>query len=152
MVADALQVKHEESVTTEVMHQAIDRFEEAMAENVQLVEFPVVHQFTPGLYIREITMPRGAVLTSRIHKYEHPFVVTKGVVVVWDGQHEWHRIVAPFKGITKPGTRRILIVEEETVWTTYHVTDKTTPDEVVEDVTYVRNPEVMERARERLSR
>jgi hypothetical protein len=36
--------------------------------------------------------------------------------------------------MTKPGTQRILYIHEECVWITVHPTDKTTVEEVVEDV------------------
>ena len=96
----------------------------------QLEGFPLTHRFTPGMYIREIFMPAGAILTSKIHKTEHPFVVSKGRVKVLVENGEWQMIEAPFTGITKAGTRRLLVVLEDTVWTTFHVTDMTDVEEI----------------------
>jgi len=90
-----------------------------------LPDFPVVHHFTPGLYCREIHMPAGGVLTSKIHKTEHPFVVSKGHCIVYLNRDEWEDIRAPHFGVTKPGTRRLLFILEDTVWTTFHPTDLT---------------------------
>jgi len=88
--------------------------------------YPVKHYFTPGLYVREITMPEGAVLTSKIHKTEHPFVISKGKCLVYLNREDgWKELSSPYIGITKPNTRRILAILEETVWTTFHVTDLT---------------------------
>ena len=87
---------------------------------------PVTHRFTPGLYIREIRMPAGAVITSSIHNTEHPYVVSQGRCLVYrEETGQWEAIQAPHSGITKPGTRRFLIIVTDTVWTTFHVTDKT---------------------------
>jgi hypothetical protein len=112
------------------------------AENAKLpqVNCPLVHRFTTGMYIREIHMPAGIVVTSRIHKTQHPFVITKGVceVVKEDGTHEV--LKAPYTGITEAGTRRVLLIHEDTVWTTFHNTDKTDPVEIEEDITYTDNP------------
>lgn len=36
---------------------------------------------------------------------------------------EWERLEAPHTGITEPGTRRVLYIEEDCIWTTSHVTD-----------------------------
>jgi hypothetical protein len=84
---------------------------------------PVKHHFTPGLYCREIFMPAGAVLTSMIHNTEHPFVVSQGRCSVYnEGTGETMEIVAPHFGITLPGTRRLLFIHEDTIWTTFHVT------------------------------
>lgn len=87
--------------------------------------FPLNHRFTPKMYIREITMPKGAVITSKTHKYEHPFVVSKGHCMVFQEDGGWREIKAPYTGITKSGTRRLLVILEETIWTTFHVTDLT---------------------------
>lgn len=91
------------------------------------------HSFAEGTYIRKITMPKGTLYLSQIHKITHPFFVMKGeCTVISDIGVE--RIKAPYHGITKPGTQRILYIHEECVWITVHPTDKKTVDEVVEDV------------------
>jgi len=111
------------------------------AENAKLpqVVCPLVHRFTDGMYIREIHMPAGIVVTSRIHKTQHPYVITMGVceVVKEDGTHEL--LKAPHTGITEKGTRRVLLIHEDTVWTTFHITDKTDPVEIENDITYTDN-------------
>lgn len=113
----------------------INRLEQAMAQLPQQ-NCPLSHTFTPGLYTRTILMPAGTKLTSRIHLYEHPFVISKGAVRVRDGDGEWMTFRAPHVGITKPGTRRILDVIEDTVWSTFHVTNETDPEKIVDAVTY----------------
>jgi hypothetical protein len=109
----------------------IDLFESEMVKMTQ-VEMPVRHIFTPGLYAREITMKAGTVLTSKIHKTEHPFVISKGKVLVYDATVV--ELKAPYTGITKPNTRRLIKILEDTIWTTFHVTDKTTVEEIEEDI------------------
>lgn len=87
------------------------------------------HTFTPGLYTREIFMPAGSLIVSRIHMFEHPFVISQGKVSVYDGK-EVVTLTAPFQGVTSPGTKRLLYVHEDTTWTTFHVTDKSTFEEI----------------------
>jgi hypothetical protein len=43
--------------------------------------------------------------------------------------------IAPYTGITKAGTRRLLFNNEDTLWITCHVTDLTDPDEIMETIT-----------------
>lgn len=118
------------------MLSAFDMAELRMVESgLPQIEAPVEHTFANGFYIRQITMPKGFICTTRIHKFRHPFVVSKGVVEVWCEQDGHVVIEAPYTGITEPGTKRILFVHEECVWTTFHRTDKTTVDEAVADVT-----------------
>lgn len=108
--------------------------------NLGTPDITTIHQFTPGLYTRQVLMPKGTLLTTKIHKTEHPFVVTQGVCTVWnDGVME--TIVAPHFGVTKPGTRRAIYIHEDTVWTTFHATDKTTPEEVEKEVIFKHEPD-----------
>ena len=110
----------------------IDEIEGLMAQ-CETVEFPLKHTFIDGFYIREIFMPAGSMLTSKIHKTEHPYYVSKGKInVIIDG--EVKHIEAPYWGITKAGTRRLLYAVEDCTWTTFHATDKTTPEEVEEEI------------------
>ena len=44
------------------------------------------------------------------------------------------RIQAPHHGITKPGTKRVLYIHEETVWITVHATDKTDLQEIEDEL------------------
>lgn len=81
----------------------------------------LTHRFTPGMYVREIFMPAGVVWTTKIHKFEHPFVVSQGLVSVYSGIDGPQLIRAPHCGITKAGTRRFLVVHEDTIWTTFHL-------------------------------
>lgn len=119
------------SLSLEGYHERFDEIEAHLATFPQQ-EMPVEHLFTPGLYCRQIFMPARTLLTSKIHRTEHPFVISKGVVSVWDkGRVEILR--APHHGVTYPGTRRILYIHEDTIWTTFHPTSETDPQKI-EDV------------------
>ena len=107
----------------------LDRLEAAMQGHPP-ADCPVTHRFAPGLYIREIFIPAGTLLTSAIHKTEHPFVLAMGRIAViseTEGRVIYH---APHVGITTPGTRRALYAETDVVWVTIHKTDKTDLDEI----------------------
>jgi hypothetical protein len=113
---------------------ALESFMESMPEFG--VQMPLRHIFTPGLYTREIFIPANTIATTRIHLCEHPFVLLKGTVYVWTEESGWAKFVAPFMGITQPGTRRVLYTTEDVVWVTFHATDKKDPDDVVREVTF----------------
>ena len=83
---------------------------------------PVKHSFADGMYIREIFMPKGTLLISKIHKKKHPYFVLKGKVQV-STEEGVVVIEAPYHGMTEPGTRRTLLVEKDTVWITVHKTE-----------------------------
>jgi hypothetical protein len=102
----------------------IDLLEQAMTRCAP-ADMPVTHSFTPGLYIREIRIPAGTLLTSAIHRTEHPFVVSQGRIAVVSENEGRQIYEAPHTGITRPGTRRVLYAETDTIWTTFHATHLT---------------------------
>lgn len=106
----------------------VDELELFMVENYETINCPLVHRFTPGMYIREIFMPAGSLITSKIHKTEHPFTISKGRVAVSIDGKDWEEFEAPYTGITKPGTRRILYIIEDCVWSTYHLNPSDSQD------------------------
>lgn len=113
----------------------IDTLEKFMLDNLELINEELRHIFTPGLYVREYSAKANTLVVSRTHKTDHPFIVSKGVVSVWiDGVETI--IEAPYSGITKAGTRRVLFVHEDLIWTTIHANpDNLTEDEMVALVT-----------------
>ena len=91
--------------------------------------FKLEEALTPGIYTRELTMPKGSLVFSRIHMETHPFMIVKGLVSVYDGSSV-QSLEAPYKGVTKAGTKRVLYVHEDTTWITFHPTEM----EVLEDI------------------
>jgi hypothetical protein len=80
---------------------------------------------TPGLYSRELFMPKGMLCTSRIHKVEHQFIVSEGCATVYNTlTDKTFLVTAPYHGITLPGTRRVLYIHEDCRWATFHKTDR----------------------------
>jgi hypothetical protein len=119
----------------------IDELELKMATEFPMVDCPLVHRFTNGMYIREIFMPKGTLITSKIHKTQHPFTVSKGVVSVKIDSGEWQTIEAPYTGITQAGTRRVLLIHEDCVWTTYHINKDNCQDQCQNhQLTAISNP------------
>lgn len=108
-----------------------------MAQEPQ-IRLPLNHLFTPGLYIREVLLPKGTLLTSKIHMTEHPFVISRGLVSVWSGieGEEPQVFGAPYTGITKPGTRRIIYAYEDTIWSTFHPTLETDIEKIERELIF----------------
>ena len=98
----------------------INRLGARMLRMPQL-KIQTTHHFAKGLYAREIFIPAGALLTGKVHKCEHLNIVSKGRIQVWteDGMKE---VCAPFTLVSRPGTKRVGLAIEDTVWTTIHST------------------------------
>lgn len=92
--------------------------------------------FVPGFYIRQILLPKDSIWTTKIHKTEHPFVISKGKVAVWSQEMGTHTLTGYCTGITKAGTRRVIYIIEETLWTTFHATEETDLKKIEELLIY----------------
>lgn len=104
---------------------------------------PLKHTFADGLYIREMKAPKGMINVSKLHKTNHPYFILKGdfSVLTEDG---WKRIKAPYMGITKAGTKRVVCFHEDTTWITVHATNETDLKKIESEViakTYDELPE-----------
>lgn len=93
----------------------IDAIEPLMLMNAgQQPPCPVVHHFGPGVYIREVTIPKGAMALGHKQRYEHLNVVLRGSVAIYDdGQAKV--ISGPLVFTGKPG-RKIGVCIEDCVW------------------------------------
>lgn len=92
------------------------------------------HTFADGCYIREMFIPKGLIIISEIHKTKHPFFILSGDVTVRSSNGDLDRYKAPFSGITMPYTKRALYTNEDTVWTTIHVTNETDIEKIGEEI------------------
>lgn len=95
---------------------------ELFISRLPTVDPGIKHLFSPGVYIRKMWVPAGAMMISKVHRTQHPFIVSKGRILVYDGIHEAVILKAHYNGITMPGTRRLGIALEDTVWLNIHPT------------------------------
>jgi hypothetical protein len=130
----------------EPLYRKFDRAEADIIERFAPVELPIHHHFIQSphlkMYIREIFMPKGVVLTSRIHKEAAPFTIARGEVLVGDSHGITH-IKAPFHGVNEPGVKRLIETLEDTVWVAFYVTDKTDVAEIAKDIIFERDNDLL---------
>lgn len=115
------------------INEAIDTVEFLM-QDLEKVDCPLTHRFCNGLYIRQVFMKKDTFVTSMVHKTTHPFFVLKGSVSVFSENDGEQIIDAPYIGETKPNTRRMLYMHEDTIWVTVHITDIKPKDDSEESV------------------
>jgi len=122
-----------EPARVETARDKAQRLEEAMMGMPQ-AECPVRHHFAPGVYAREISIPKGVVLVGAVHKIENLAVLSAGrlQVVTDEGTTE---ISAPAIVRVKPGQKNAALALEDAVWTNFFATDETDPDKLVEILT-----------------
>ena len=83
------------------------------------------HHFIPGFYCRQTFMPKDSIVISKIHNSTHPWVQVYGDSSVLVEGKTVNRFMGYNCGITTPGTRRVLFMNEDTLWVTFHRTDST---------------------------
>lgn len=117
----------------------IDRLEQDIESTPgAFFELPTRNDFHPGIYVREVMMKAGDLITTRIHLTEHPYFVMSGRLLVWTDDEGVVEINAPFRGVTMPGTRRLIYILEDCVWATVHANpdNETDANVIVERSTY----------------
>ncbi|RNF53000.1 hypothetical protein EBI00_02550 [Marinomonas hwangdonensis] len=113
-----------------------EKIEELEAELLTLeqVEMPVEHRFINGMYVREITIPKGTILTGAVHKFDYVDIMLSGDIAVAtpDG-------IKRFQGVNimdgKAGRKRAGYAYEDTHWVTVHKTDESNPENIVKELT-----------------
>lgn len=106
------------------------------------VDCPVKHHFAPGMFAREITIPKGTVVVGAVHKTEHLVIVSKGRLrIVSDEQTR--EVQAPCTFTCKPGAKNAVHALEDSVWTNFFPTTETDPDKLVEALTFAKASELL---------
>ena len=83
----------------------------------------------PADFTRQITLPKDIILTGKVHNFDHTSILSKGDVTIMTDEGVT-RIKAPATWISKAGTKRLIYVHEETIWSTIHHSEHT----LVEDL------------------
>jgi hypothetical protein len=82
------------------------------------------HHFGPNLYIKEVTMPTGALIIGKHHRMEHLCNMVSGRMIVMDEQGNKKELVAPTTFMAKTG-RKIAYIIETVVFQNIYSTPET---------------------------
>lgn len=129
------------------MRQRVERLE-AVLEREPQIECQIRHHFAPGVYLREMTVPAGAIATGAVHKTEHLTILSAGhcLLTTDDGVQE---LRAPHTGLSKAGAKRAICAITECVLTTVHPTNETDLDKLCELLTESKSDELIGGAKNR---
>lgn len=112
----------------------INALEQAMLKEEQ-VTIDVDHRFNGGIYAREITIPKGTLLTGRIHKFDHFDIMLSGDISVSTDTGEVKRLTGLNIMEGKAGKKRAGYAHEDTHWITFHCAEERNPEEMYEFLT-----------------
>lgn len=98
------------------------------------VELPLRHFFSNGVYARELSIPKGAMLTGRIHRFENMSIITRGEVTVLSIDGLVHLKAGDIM-VARAGVKRLIYAHEDTLWTTVHATQERNVEKLWDELT-----------------
>ena len=82
------------------------------------------HHFGPNIYIKEVTMPAGALIIGKHHRMEHLCNMVSGRMFILQDDGSKKELVAPMTFMAKPG-RKIAYIVETVVFQNIYSTSET---------------------------
>lgn len=115
-----------------------DRATESTMDNCTLTHYftPIDEKYGCCTYAREMLIPKGTLIIGKIHKHQHLNFITKGAVTVFT-EFGTKKLVAPCTFVSEVGLKRSVYAEEDTIWTTVHLTEHNTESKLSEIETEV---------------
>lgn len=101
---------------------SIDKLERDFMKREQ-VDCPVTHHFGPGVCIREVKLPAGAIVIGHHQNFAHLNIFIQGRVSIRNDDGTFTELSAPATFVGKPG-RKIGYVHEDVIWQNVWVTDE----------------------------
>ena len=93
------------------------------------LNWPLRHFVNGGVYVRELTIPAGSIVTGKSHNFDHICSLVQGDITVMtdDGMK---RLSAPITMNCKAGVKRIGYAHTETIWQSIHSVEETDIEEI----------------------
>ena len=95
---------------------------EALMRTMPQVESPAQHYHLEGVYCRSLFIPKGCLLTGKIHNHESIGILAQGTLRITNGETSVV-VTAPYITVDKPGIKRLGYAETDCTFITVHRTD-----------------------------
>lgn len=95
---------------------------ESAMRKFQAVDIATFHHFSRGLYAREIRIPKGVLLTGKIHKYEHLNILLSGKIRICTEDVDTV-LDAPATFTAYAGVKKVIFALEDAVFMNVMATD-----------------------------
>jgi hypothetical protein len=97
---------------------AIQRLED-YGKTLEQVDVKLVDRFIGSMYVRQIIIPKGVFLTSRVYKRTYVDIMISGDITITDTNGKY-RLTGYNVLEGTPGRKRAGIAHEDTIWLTVH--------------------------------
>lgn len=109
--------------TNKTRRQRILGIQDELLDSDAKVELEPEHYFAEGVYVRSLLIPKGVCVVGKIHKTEHICFLMKGALLVATESGE-KILEAPHIVVSPPGTKRLGLALEDTLWVNIHPTNE----------------------------
>lgn len=114
------------------LRETIDRAQQELVKMPQ-PDVPTRSYLLEGIYVRQCMIPAGTAFIGREHKKPHYFMILKGSVGITTPEGIV-KLVAGNIIMSEPGTKRMGITYEDTIFCTVHRTEKADMANIEEDL------------------
>lgn len=106
------------------------RLEEAICDLPQVdLDEHTQHHFAPGVYLRQLLIPAGVVVTGKIHRSKHLTIIASGTVKITT-DHGVEEITGPAVFVSEPGIKKAAYAVTDVTVMNVHPTDSVDVDEI----------------------
>ena len=96
-------------------------------EIVAIPDIPIKHSFADQLYVRQMDLKKNHVIIGAVHNHLHIwFLLTGKVVINNNGEKIEH--IAPCYTVSKPGSQRVILALEDSIFVNVHKNPTNTKD------------------------
>jgi hypothetical protein len=96
-------------------------------EIVVIPDIPIKHSFADQLYVRQMDLKKNHVIIGAVHNHLHVwFLLTGKVMINNNGEKIEH--IAPCYTVSKPGSQRVILALEDSIFVNVHKNPTNTKD------------------------
>jgi hypothetical protein len=106
---------------------------EAMMNALPQEHTDAEHYKINGVYVRSLFIPKGYLLTGKIHNHESIGILAQGTLRITNGDTAMV-VSAPYVCVDKPGIKRLGYAETDCTFITVHRTDAVEIDEIEDEL------------------
>lgn len=120
----------------------VENLEALLLEQPQF-EIPTIERFVGNLYMREILIPKGIALTSRVYKKAYADIMLSGDITIHDSNGVY-RLTGANVLEGPAGRKRAGYAHEDTRWVTVHDSSDIKSKDPIEDISFITMQEFIE--------
>jgi len=90
-------------------------------------DIPIIHNFADQLYIRQMNLKKGHVILGAVHNHLHVWFLLAGSVII-NNNGEKIEHIAPCYTVSEPGSQRIILALEDSIFVNVHKNPTNTKD------------------------